>query len=193
MSATGIRIKLEDELRPALLALRRDGLSSGRDAFDVRSHFLTATIGDVVVGSIRLTFGEASVLATWSGGRCPLPTGPRIVELTRGVVARPYRQSHIYKLLMIESMIVAQTRACRAACAAVKPDFVALPFLVRLGFETVCKPVLFHDTPRETIAQPVLCNVPEKHGRWKAMHDRVTGRIRGDGMDVWSALNSITQ
>lgn len=191
MSEAGIRIKLEEELRPALLALRQDGSSSGRDAFDLRSHFLTATIGDVVVGSVRLTFGGASVLTTWSGGRCPLPAGPRIVELTRGVVARPYRRSNIYKLLMIEAMIVAQMRGCRAACAAVKPDFIAFPFLERLGFELVGKPVLFHDTPRETIAQPILCNVPEKHERWKAMHDRVTRRIRGDGMDEWAALSSI--
>jgi hypothetical protein len=163
-----------------------------RDEFDARSYHLSVTIEGTLVGLVRTTSGPPSVLQAWSDGRAPLPHGPTVAEVTRGVVAASARGVGIYSLAMLETMLRLRAMGMTAATAAVDPDFVGRRFLTGLGFVAVGSPIPFDDRPRRgTIVQCLMLSLDGgREASWSAQRGRVLRQLGERGYRVDSDLDS---
>ena len=190
-----LTVRLEHDFTEAMDDLRRDGWEqrppvSARDEFDDDSHHLVVRLGPRPVAMVRTTIAERSVLVTWSRGGAPLPIGPDVAELTRGVVAAPVRRFGLYRLAMLETVLRLRALGARVATAAIEPAFPGRPFLTALGFVPVGDPVLFDDHPRSrTLALPLVLNVDARHeARWDALLSQQLARLLVAGYELDSEL-----
>jgi hypothetical protein len=162
---TTLTVRLEHEFTDEMAALRRSGWSEGvagavGDAYDRDSHHLAVRVEGRAIALVRITPGPGSALSDWSHGRAPLPQGPAVAELTRGVVAPAWRRVGLYRLAMLESMLRLRALGVTTATAAVEPDFCGRHFLARVGFLPVGAPVVFDDHPRQgTVAQCIQARI----------------------------------
>ena len=107
---TPLTVRWERRFTAAMDGLRRAEWLAGKpgestDEFDAAGYHLSVAIAGAPVGLIRTTAAPPSVLQAWSGGRAPLPHGPQVAELTRGVVAASVRQLGVYSLAMLETLL----------------------------------------------------------------------------------------
>ena len=144
---------------------------AAKDHFDERSHHVVAIVNGAMVGMIRMTEAEPSVLQEWSEGMATLPHGPGVLELTRGVVHPGHRGLGLYRLMMLVSMLRGAESKFELVTAAVEPDFFGRKFLAELGFMDKSAPIPFHDLPREvTPAVCILAEITTQNiARWIAM------------------------
>ncbi len=163
-----------DQMRSAAYTLT----SSTTDEFDGDSFFVVAQCDGLVVGSIRLTdSSKASPLKKWSGGKCPLPTGDGVVELTRGTVLPGKRGLQIYKWMMLRALREASKRGYATAVAAIEVNFRQQGFLFSLGFKPHGEPLHYDDLPRiGTEAQPISCDLKESNEQWETVEREVKAR-----------------
>lgn len=183
---------------PAMDGLRRAEWLGGRageagDEFDALSYHLSVAIEGTLVGLIRTTPASPSVLQAWSEGRAPLPHGPTVAEITRGVVAASARGLGIYSLGMLETVLRLSALHMTCATAAVEPDFVGRRFLSGLGFRPVGAPVPFDDRPRRgTVAQCLVLTVDAgNEAAWLAQRRALLRRLDERGYRVDSDLEPI--
>ena len=193
-----LTVRLASEFTVDLDILRRDGwescpAGSARDEFDDQSRHVIVNDGDHPVGMVRITLGDPSVLGTWSRGRAPLPHGPDVAELTRAVVAAPFRRLGIYRLAMLEAVLSLRTLGARLATAAIEPTFPGRRFLLELGFLPVGSPILFDDFPRRrTLAQPIGLTLDARlERRWEAMRDTQYHLLQASGYVVESDAHAL--
>jgi hypothetical protein len=184
----------------AMAGVRRDGwfagqVGAGTDDFDAVGYHLVVAVAGAPVGLVRTTVGPPSVLQAWSGGRCPLPRGATVAELTRGVVAPAVRRLGIYRLAMLESLLRLRALGATVATGAVEPDFVGRRFLAGVGFVEVGAPALFDDHPRKgTLAQCLVLPLDAwKEASWNAMRRTLVGELTACGYRVDSDLESWTE
>jgi len=179
----------------AIEALRRAEWLGGtegetHDEFDAFSQHLTVSIDGTLVGVVRTTTAPPSVLKAWSNGQAPLPYGPAVAEITRGVIAASARGLGLYSLAMLETVLRLPALGVRAATAAIEPHFVGRRFLGELGFTPVGPPIPFDDRPRRgTIVQCLV--LPIDAGRetsWIAMRQALIRRLGELGYRVDSDL-----
>jgi hypothetical protein len=109
-----------------------------------------------------------------------------VVEMTRGIVHPDFRQHGIYKALMIESMLRAESMGMDTAIAAVEPDFVGKPFLHSLGFVD-CGAVCSFD--KYFVAQPIRCELKHKE-KWLGMYRNHIAGMSVRGIQIESELFS---
>lgn len=180
---------------PAMEALRRAEWLGGRageasDEFDALSHHLSVAIEGTLVGLIRTTRAVPSVLQAWSNGRAPLPHGPTVAEITRGVVAASARGLGVYSLGMLETVLRLPALGITCATAAVEPDFVGRRFLAGLGFRPVGAPLPFDDRPRRgTVVQCLVLPVePRNEASWLEKRRALLRRLDDGGYRVDSDL-----
>ena len=190
-------VRLVSRLSPAMAALRGEGWAApvpgpARDEFDPRSLHLVVERQGRPLGTVRITLGDPSVLACWSRKRAPLPHGPGVAELTRGVVAAPVRRIGLYRLAMLETVLRLRRLGASIATAAVEPDFPGRRFLADLGFVDVGGPVRFDDSPRaDTLAQPIVLEIDDgRESRWTAMWQRQVDDLLTAGYAVTSEVAS---
>jgi hypothetical protein len=179
----------------AMEALRRAEWLGGRagetgDEFDAASYHLSVSIDGALVGLVRTTPVPPSVLQAWSGGRAPLPHGPGVAEVTRGVVAASARGLGLYSLAMLETVLRLGALGMTCATAAVEPDFVGRPFLSGLGFAAVGDPIPFDDRPRRgTVVQCLLLGVDaRREASWRLQRWSLLRRLDERGYRVDSDL-----
>lgn len=179
----------------AMDALRRAEWLGGhpgdtRDEFDAISRHLTLSVDGNLVGLVRTTLGLPSVLQAWSRGRAPLPSGPTVAEITRGVVAASVRGLGLYSLGMLETVLRLRALGVTSATAAVEPDFVGRRFLAGLGFASVASPIPLDDRPRRgTIVQCLWLPIDAgSEVRWSAMRDTLVRQLGDRGYRVDSDL-----
>jgi len=177
--------------------VRRDGWFAGQvgasvDEFDALSYHAVVAVAGAPVGLVRTTLGPPSVLQVWSGGRCSLPHGAGVAELTRGVVVPTVRRLGIYRLAMLESILRLRALGATVATGAVAPDFVGRRFLAGLGFVEVGEPITFDDRPRRgTIAQCLELQLsPAREAAWSAMRGALLLHLDACGYRVESDLDS---
>ena len=189
--------QLECGFSEALETLRRDGWDprpSGcaRDEFDECSQHVVVSLDERPVGAIRITPAEPSVLAKWSHGRAPVPSGGDVAELTRGVVVPRLRRIGIYRFAMLETVLRLRQLGARIATAAVEPEFPGRAFLADLGFVDVGQPILFDDAPRRgTLAQCIaLEGSLAAEARWARMCARQIERFSRQGFEVRAPVSS---
>jgi hypothetical protein len=191
-----LTVRLESRFTGEMDLLRRDGwdecpAGSARDEFDDESMFLVVREGDRLVGMVRITLAERSVLDTWSRGLARLPQGRDVAELTRSVIVAPMRRLGLYRLAMLETVLALRALGARLATAAIEPDFVGRRFLLDVGFRPEGVPVVFDDHPRSrTVAQPIVLDL-DVHGetRWDAMRRAQVDRLLDAGYVVeWAPL-----
>ena len=194
-TTTTLTVRWGSRFTAAMDGLRRAEWLAGKpgestDEFDALSYHLFVAIADVPVGLVRTTVTPPSVLRAWSGGRAPLPCGPGVAELTRGVVAGSVRQLGIYSLAMLEALLRLRALGVTFAAGAVEPDFVGRHFLAGLGFTKVGVPLRFDDRPRRgTIAQCLLLPVDEgSEATWLATRGELVRRLGQHGYHVDSDL-----
>jgi hypothetical protein len=179
----------------AMEGLRRAEWLGGRageagDEFDAHSYHLSVAIDGTLVGLIRTTPASPSVLQAWSEGRAPLPHGPSVAEITRGVVAAPARGLGVYSLGMLETVLRLRALGVICATAAVEPDFVGRRFLGGLGFRAVGAPMPFDDRPRRgTVVQCLVLPVEAgSEASWRDQRRTVLRRLGERGYRVDSDL-----
>lgn len=154
-----IEISMTNSFLPEILLGRQACLSAGEDFFDARSYHCVASEGKLCIGSIRITRGTPSVFATWTNGQFPSCITDSQAELTRGFVVPSSRGLGLYRVLMLAILISLERDEITTALGAVEPAFHHLGFLQQIGFELQGKPIVFLDTPRETVGQPITCSL----------------------------------
>ncbi len=183
---TVIRISLELDVTAEMENLRAmsyDDYVCGLDEFDgERSRHVTAWHGAEPVGMVRITVGPPFALVKWSEGRFESPSMQGVVEMTRGIVHPEFRQHGIYKALMIESMLRAESMGMDTAIAAVEPDFVGKPFLHSLGFVDFGAVCSFD---KYFFAQPIRCELKHKE-KWLGMYRGHIARMLVRGIQIES-------
>ena len=191
-----VRTRWGDRFTAAMEALRRAEWLGGRegetrDEFDAVSHHLSVWVEGALVGLIRTTAASPSVLKAWSNGRSPLPQGPTVAEITRGVVAASARGLGLYSLGMLETVLRLRGLGMTWATAAVEPDFVGRRFLAGLGFVDVGVPIPFDDRPRRgTVVQCLVLPVDTRSEvAWRAQRWALTRRLTERGYRVESDLD----
>jgi predicted GNAT family N-acyltransferase len=158
---TTLRIGVE-EFSDELELIRRDAYRlsfSSFDEFDRASAFIVARVNDKAVGTVRLSSYPASPHSKWCDEPWPLPVGPEIVELTRGVVASKFRGQGLYRAMMTRCIHECRRRTFAFATAAVEPEFKYRGFLADCGFQNVGQPITFTDFQRLWVLQPIMCNL----------------------------------
>lgn len=180
-----------DELRRAEWLGGQAGEAS--DEFDPISYHLSVSIDRILVGLVRTTRAAPSVLQAWSDGRSPLPHGPTVAEITRGVVAASARGLGVYSLAMLETVLRLRALGVTSAAAAVEPEFVGRRFLSGLGFVAVGAPIPFDDRPRRgTIVQCLVLTVePGSEARWSTQRAMLLRRLDELGYRVDSDLEAV--
>lgn len=186
-----LTVRLERSFTPAMEQLRRSGWNAcpagaARDEFDDDSVYVVVSTADGLVGMVRVTRADPSVLGMWSNGQAPLPRGRDVAELTRGVVVASMRRLGIYRLAMLETLLRLPALGIRFATAAIEPDLPARRFLTELGFRPEGEPIVFDDYPRSrTLAQPIVLAV-EAHdvAVWEALRERQVDRLLDAGYVV---------
>jgi hypothetical protein len=196
--ATRLTVRWGPRFTTAMDGLRRAEWLAGRpgestDEFDTLSYHLTVALEDAPVGLVRTTVGPPSVLQAWSGGRAPVPHGPAVAELTRGVVAASARQLGVYSLAMLETLLRLRALGVTVAVGAVEPDFVGRHFLADVGFQKVGAPIAFDDRPRRgTIAQCLSLAIDEeRETSWSAKRWALLRRLDERGYRVDSDLATV--
>lgn len=190
-----LEVRLVRGYTDAMDELRRGGWAScpatcAQDEFDQDSHHAVVSLHDRPVGMVRITMSDRSVLARWSHGRVPLPYGPRVAELTRGVVAAGLRRLGIYRLAMLETVLRLPTIGATIATAAVEPEFPGRRFLAELGFRDIGSPVVFDDVPRDgTLAQGIVLALDaRREAGWVEMWRLQVASLVAAGYEVDSDL-----
>ncbi len=196
MSDTSLlSVRLERHFTVEMEMLRRHGweqvsAAGARDRFDAGSLHLTVAHDGRPVGMIRVTSGSPSVLHEWSSGKATLPQGDDVTELTRGVVARPFRRLGVYRLAMLDAILRMRPLGARVVTGAVDPHFPGRSFLAEVGFVDVGTPVLFDDYPRSrTLAQGLMLTLdPAREPKWWRMWRAQIDGLHAAGYRVDSDL-----
>jgi len=137
------------------------------DEFDVLSNFVAARIDMKYVGIVRLTPGPDGPLQKWSIGPCPLPEGPNIIQMTRGVVRSTARGRGLYRLMMLRAMAFAFENAYLRAVAIIAPDFRQRQFLFDIGFAECAPQSMYRWFPNvEGPARNIICDLEKSHLKW---------------------------
>ena len=163
------------------------------DEFDALSQHLTVSIDGTLVGAVRTTMVPPSILKVWSNGQAPLPGGPGVAEITRGVIAASARGLGLYSLAMLETVLRLPALGATVATAAVEPHFVGRRFLGELGFTPVGSPIPFDDRPRRgTIVQCLALTVDAgREASWSARRQALIRRLAELGYRVDSDLEPV--
>jgi len=193
--ATELTVRWARRFTPDMEALRRAEWLGGRegethDEFDAVSHHLSISLAGALVAVVRTTVPPPSVLESWSAGQAPLPHGPGVAEVTRGVVAAATRGLGLYSLAMLETVLRLRPLGATVATAAVEPDFVGRRFLEGLGFEAAGAPIPFDDRPRRgTIVQCLRLAIDAEGERaWNAKRRALLHQLDEHGYHVDSDL-----
>src|SRR5258708_35427958 len=183
-----ISISLERDMTTEMQQLREmsyDDYVCGPDTFDRgKASHVTAWHKSLPVGMVRLTPGPPFALVEWSFGEFKPPPDPSLIEMTRGIVHPDFRRHGVYKALMIESLLRAQSMNMCTAIAAVEPDFVGKAFLHSLGFVDFGLPCWFD---KHFFAQPIRCDLTYQD-RWRAMYRRHVRKMLEINVEIMSEL-----
>jgi predicted GNAT family N-acyltransferase len=147
MSQT-LSVLVTDAFTPEMDLLRRSGFygadcrESSSDAFDPYSCYVNIACAGELTASVRLTPHPHSVLRAYACTPTLLPTGPKVVDITRGVVSERWRGIGLYKLLITEAMLEAAKRNMEFMLGAVEEEYL-LPFWYQLGAEPLGEKTTF--------------------------------------------------
>jgi hypothetical protein len=161
------------------------------DEFDTRSVHVLATIQDELVGMIRLTPEPPSILQKWSNGKAPIPNGEGVIDLTRGVVSKKWRNFDIFKLLICEAMIKAKDLGGEIAVASIAPHFPHRAFLTDIGFQNAGEPLIFYHLSAvvETISQCVIHHPQEDFDKVIDVRTKIINGVRMRKLHVISSIS----
>lgn len=164
-----IKIEAVKTFTPEMERLRRmdyDKNTSDKiwtDEFDARSIHILATCKNELIGIIRLTINQPSVLQTWANGKAPIQNGQDIADLTRAIVAKRWRNRNIFKLLMTEAIIKAKILGLTKVFSAIKTCAAHQKTFYDLGFENIGETVVFTHPPVSRTLCQSLIQFPQEH------------------------------
>lgn len=128
-----------DQLRSLHYSDQGVSSSSTKDQLDNSSRHILAFSDENLIGAIRLTIDSSDV------------NHEKSANLTKAVVVSSWRRRELYKLLMLEIVMLSFEMGCSKAIAKVPLSIVFKKFLISLGFEIVGEPTVFDDPPFQTI------------------------------------------
>ena len=112
-----------------------DGNESSRDEFDSRSLHVVAMVEGELAAYGRLTPGPKSVFETWTRGKASIPTGPKVVDLGRCLVAPQYRGLELMMLVCLEALLLSARIGYDVVVGSVVPGRRTAEMLKLIGFE----------------------------------------------------------
>ncbi len=108
-----------------------------RDEFDNSSHQLVAYNNNKLIGKVRMTCKQPSLLSKWLTKQETFPCKTQIANLTRGMIDKKWQRKSLYSLLMIELAIICYQKNYDYAITAIDKGKTE-GFLCDLGYE-VCR------------------------------------------------------
>lgn len=154
-----IQVTVTDSLTQELVSGRMACTATGEDSFDSRSWHCVAEHRGLCAGAVRITCGSPSVLASWTNGLFPQNEQDTQADLTRAFVLSEFRGKGIYRVLMLTALAWLNEQKISRVFGAIEPGFEHFEFLGGCGFQMEGESLLFRDTPRETIGQPIACTM----------------------------------
>lgn len=132
------------------------------DEFDNKSQYVVAMYQKELVGMVRLTEGSPSPLQSWFGKNTILPSGKGIIELTRGVVAKPWRRFEIFTLLLTETLIKIKQLGADKSVTAILPEANHCRILTALGFHNIGETMICQHPQTGNILCQTMIQYPQK-------------------------------
>jgi hypothetical protein len=141
------------------------------DEFDqANALFLVAYCEGEAIGSIRLSFGERTPMATWIQ-ETTVEQGPHVVDFNRAVIAGDFRRSGLCRLLLVEAVIAAHRLGFKHAVVGIHRDSTLYPLFSDLGFVPVggvskCKHGIF-ESYVQLMEVPVALTQSRAHSHFR--------------------------
>lgn len=125
------------------------------DHIDGKSSHFVLYHNSKMVGSVRISSSQDSILKLWYNQQYPYPIGPGIAELTKAVILPTYQCNGLYKLMMLEVLLRLPLLGYSMVNASVRPTLLQRPFLRELGFVEHNKTLLLRDAQANFEAIPI--------------------------------------
>ena len=111
--------------------------ASTKDTLDDSSRHILAYCSQNLIGAIRLTINSTQA-------------DEKAATLTKAVIDRSWKRRELYKILMLEIVVMAFEMGCDRAVACVPLSIVIRNFLTSLGFEVVAEPTVLDNLRFDT-------------------------------------------
>jgi hypothetical protein len=156
-------------------------VDSSRDVFDTRSLHVRICIDTKLAACARLTAGPQSVIETWTAGAANVPTGPHVADYSRGCVAPSHRGLGLFRLLSVESLLLAAASGFTHVVGALIPGEKHAHTLYSLGFQNSGSLVQGHDSVGQSaLVQPLVVSCSNAH-HWKQFKSELQSQLNQSG------------
>lgn len=152
------------------------------ERFDVRSTHIVARVQGHLAAYARLTPGPDSVFEAWTRGAARIPTGERVVDLSRCAVAAGHRGLGLLRLITVESLLAAEEAGFEQAVGSVIPSEPFAHVFHAAGFEPR-GPVVEEVEPsgERFQVQPIACALQGRRVEWERERERIRERLEARG------------
>lgn len=162
---------------------------SVKDAFDDVSKHLNLYHNQNLIGSVRMTERPYSPIQSWIEDISIYPFknlhSRNIVELSRSVVKKEWRQKSIYKFLMVKICLLCHGLDFDYIVSAIELDMKAKDFLMDLGFEIVGKPSYYNHPPfGRVLCHNIILDLKSDHLKLRQMENNLLNKLFQMGINI---------
>lgn len=156
-------------------------VESSRDQFDARSIYPVARIDGQIAAYGRLTAGPNAVFETWTAGAADIPTGPKVADFGRCLVAPNHRGLDLITLVCLEGLLLAAELGFRQVVGAVIPGRKLAAMLYEIGFRDSGGVVTEQEPNGNSVSIQPLVACCSQVVMWEAARSRLLDRLGDSG------------
>jgi hypothetical protein len=194
-TAYPLSIKLIEGYYEAIETARRKGYNSHlnipvyKEIYDDESWHVTACMGDVVIGTIRITPPPLSPIHDWTNNQADLPFHDKVVNVTKGFMLPQYRKNGIFKLIFASLLLHVFDKGFEFAIGGYQPSVKSKAFTERLGFEEKNQLLDCSVPPYEkTQIIPIICDLNHKYQNYMKEYNEALKMVGEGGFKVKEGL-----